>query len=132
MLTGTLSFLVFGYLLTVLIEVPILCVGFGRKYPVLETVVNGLLLTAVTYPVVVMVLPAIFLAAGSQNRLLYLVIAETFAPLAEVLFFRYLTSRPLLRRPDREAIIIVTANLASFLIGEAGLSRWLSTAVANL
>lgn len=131
MLMGTLSFLVFGYLLTVLIEVPVLCVGFGRKYPVSETVVNGLLLTAFTYPVVVMVLPALFHAAGSSSRLLYLAIAETFAPVAEVLFFRYLTHRPAFQRPDRDAIVIVVANLASFVIGEAGLSRWLSTTLGN-
>jgi len=50
---------------------------------------------------------------------------------AEVLFFRYLTHRPIFRRPDWEAIVIVVANLASFLIGEAGLSRWLSNTLGN-
>ena len=131
MLMGTLGFLVLGYLLAVLIEVPILCMGFGRKYPISETIINGLLLTAVTYPVVIMVLPSLFQAAGSHNRLLYLAIAETFAPVAEVFFFRYLTNRPVIGKPDWEAIVIVAANVASFLIGEAGLSRWLSTAVGN-
>ncbi len=131
MLIGTLGFLVFGYLLTVLIEIPILVVGFGRKYPTSETFVNGILLTGVTYPVVVMVLPGLFRATGSDSRLMYLAIAETFAPVAEVLFFRYLTDTRLWRRLDRDAVVIVVANLVSFLMGEAGLSRWLSTMVGN-
>ncbi|MFO0974914.1 MAG: hypothetical protein U0996_00880 [Planctomycetaceae bacterium] len=131
MLMGTLGFLVFGYLLTVLIEIPILVAGFRGKYPTSETIVIGLLLTGVTYPVVVMVLPGMFQAAGSDSRLVYLLIAETFAPVGEVLFFRYLTDKPLWRSLDRDALVIVAANLASFLMGEAGLSRWLSTMVGN-
>ena len=124
--------LIFGYCLTVLIEIPILIVGLPRKYTISETIINGLLLTAITYPVVVMVLPAIFTGMGIENRVLFLAVAESFAPITEVLFFRYLMDRPLAERFDREAAVIVIANLASFLLGEAGLSQWISSTVENL
>ena len=130
---GTLwLLLVFGYCLTVLIEIPILIVGLSRKYGVTETIVNGLLLTAITYPVVVMVLPAIFTGMGIENRTLFLAIAESFAPVTEVLFFRYLIDQPLTGRLDRDGAVIVIANLTSFLLGEAGLSQWLSATVESL
>ena len=130
---GTLwLLLIFGYCLTVLIEIPILIVGLPRKYSISETIVNGLLLTAITYPVVVMVLPAVFTGMGIENRMLFLAVAESFAPITEVLFFRYLMDQPLAARFDREAAVIVMANLASFLLGEAGLSQWLWATVENL
>ncbi len=124
--------LILGYLLTVLIEIPILIVGLPRKYPITETIVNGLLLTAITYPVVIMVLPAIFTGMGIENRLLFLAVAESFAPITEVLFFRYLIGRPLAGQLDREAAVIVVANLMSFLLGEAGLSQWIWITAKNL
>ena len=130
---GTLwLLLIFGYLVTVLIEIPILLVGLPRKYAISEKIVNGLLLTAITYPVVVMVLPAIFTGMGIESRVLFLAVAESFAPITEVLFFRYLTDRPLAARIDRDAVVIVIANLTSFLLGEAGLSQWIGFTVENL
>jgi hypothetical protein len=67
-----------------------------------------------------------------ESRALYLAVAESFAPITEVLFFRYLTDRPLAGRLDRDAAVIVIANLTSFLLGEAGLSQWIGTTVKNL
>lgn len=124
--------LIFGYLLTILIELPVLLFGLTSRYSSSETIVNGLLLTAFTYPVVVMVLPAILTGMGINSRAIYLAVAETYAPVAEVLLFRYLNSQPLTARPDRDAAAIVIANLASFLLGEAGLSRWLSATVQGI
>lgn len=120
-----------GYLLTVSIEIPILLTGMARKHGVKETIINGLFLTAFTYPVVVMVLPAAFSVMEINNRWLYLAVAESFAPIAEVLFFRFLIGKPLTSSIDRDAIIVVIANLASFLLGEAGLSRWLTETIAR-
>ena len=127
---GTLwLLLICGYLLTILIEIPILILGLPRKFAVKDTIVNGLLLTAITYPVVVLVLPAIFTGMGIENRVLFLAVAESFAPITEVLFFRYLIDQPLAARLDREAAVIVVANLTSFLLGEAGLSEQLTRLV---
>lgn len=127
---GTLwLLLIFGYLLTILIEIPILILGLPTKFAVKDTIVNGLLLTAITYPVVVLVLPAIFTEMGIENRVLFLAVAESFAPITEVLFFRYLIDQPLAARLDREAAVIVVANLTSFLLGEAGLSEQLTRLV---
>ncbi len=125
-------FLILGYLLTVTIEIPILLAGMAKKHGVRDTIFNGLLLTALTYPVVVMVLPALFSAVQIDNRMMYLAAAETFAPVAEVLFFRFLVNKPIASRLDRDAIVIVIANLASFLLGEAGLSRWVAELAAKL
>ena len=127
---GTLwLLLICGYLVTTLIEIPILILGLPRKFAVKDTIVNGLLLTAITYPVVVLVLPAIFTEMGIENRVLFLAVAESFAPITEVLFFRYLIDQPLAARLDREAAVIVVANLTSFLLGEAGLSEQLTRLV---
>jgi len=127
---GTLwLLLICGYLLTTLIEIPILILGLPTKFAVKDTIVNGLLLTAITYPVVVLVLPAIFTGMGIENRVLFLAVAESFAPITEVLFFRYLIDQPLAARLDREAAVIVVANLTSFLLGEAGLSEQLTRLV---
>lgn len=130
---GTLwLLLIFGYSLTILIEIPILVAGLSRKHGASETIFNGLLLTALTYPVVVMVLPAIFTGMGVNNRIIFLAVAESFAPIAEVLFFRHLINQPLAAPPDRDAAVIVAANLTSFLLGEAGLSQWLAITVESL
>lgn len=117
--------LVAGYCLTILIEIPILCLGLSAKYSLRERVVSGVWLTAFTYPCVVLVFPAVLSLAGINSHSVYLLIAETYAPLAEILLFRYLQRQPVWRRPDRDAAVILLANLCSFLAGEAGLSKWL-------
>ena len=111
-------FLPFGYLLTILIETPILLLGLASKLSFRQRLLCGVWLTACTYPVVVLVLPTIFYG---QPRTLYLAVAETFAPLAEcVLFWLAFRGRNLLGTGDwvRSFVVIIIANLASFGFGE--------------
>src|SRR5512132_3387382 len=77
-------FLPLGYLLTILIETPILCLGLSRRHPLKRKLFAGVWLTACTYPIVTLVLPLLF---SPDSRALYLVFAETFAPVAECLLF---------------------------------------------
>ncbi|MBP6003382.1 MAG: hypothetical protein KA746_08125 [Pyrinomonadaceae bacterium] len=112
------AFLPFGYLLTILIETPVLLFGLSPKLTVRQKLLCGIWLTACTYPIVVLVLPAIFF---DQSRELYLLVAEVFAPVAEcVLFWVAFRGKGLLETGDwiRCMIAIVIANLASFGIGE--------------
>jgi hypothetical protein len=111
-------FLPVGYLVTILIETPVLLAGLPKKISLKQKLALGAWLTACTYPIVILVLPAIFL---DYSRDLYLFVAETFAPLGECLFF-WLAYRGknLLETRDwmRSFAAIVLANLASFGIGE--------------
>jgi hypothetical protein len=78
----------------------------------------GVWLTACTYPIVVLVLPLIL---ARFSRPTYLVIAETFAPLAECVLFwsAYGKTEELGRRSMwQDFATIVIANLASFIGGE--------------
>ena len=105
-------FLPIGYLVTIAIEVPILFFWLSAHHSKLRRVVAGVWLTACTYPIVTLVLP-LLLVNGS--RAFYLLVAETFAPLAECLLFWLAFGRET-RWRDFGAIVI--ANLASFLVGE--------------
>jgi hypothetical protein len=107
-----------GYLFTILIETPILVLGLSPRHSLKRKLFAGAWLTACTYPIVTLVLPLIF---AEHSRTLYLLVAETFAPVAECALFwlafgerEYLGQRSMWR--DFGAIII--ANLASFGIGE--------------
>ena len=111
-------FLPLGYLLTILIETPILIVGLSRRHPLKRKVLTGVWLTACTYPIVVLVLPVLF---AQQSRTFYLLVAETFAPLAEcILFWLAFGVREEARKSSmwRDFIAIILANLASFGVGE--------------
>ena len=111
-------FLPFGYLVTVLIETPFLLVGLPRPLTFRQKLLCGLWLTACTYPIVILVLPAIFL---DNSRALYLVVAETFAPVAECALFWFVYRRNELLSTGawvQAFAAIVIANLASFGIGE--------------
>lgn len=108
-----------GYALTVAIETTVLAIGLSRRHGWWTRIVAGFWLTACTYPVVWLVLPT-WLSPGEQ-RGLYLLVAETFAPAAECLIFwlafgdkQPYSSRALLR--DMTAIVL--ANLSSFAAGE--------------
>jgi len=111
-------FLPIGYLITILIEAPILFLGLPRCFPRWQRIVAGVWLTACTYPIVVLALP---LLMAEAPRAQYLLVAEVFAPLAECVLFR-------LAFGHREGIgalafrrsyaVIVVANLASFGLGE--------------
>jgi hypothetical protein len=117
-LTDLWKFLPIGYLFTILIETPILLVGLCRKVSIRQRLWLGVWLTACTYPIVILVLPAIFYG---RSRFIYLLVAETFAPVGECfLFWLAFRNRNLLGTRDwvRSLIVIVIANLASFGAGE--------------
>jgi uncharacterized membrane-anchored protein len=108
-----------GYMITIVIETLVLVVLLSRRHSMRVRVFAGVWLTLCTYPVVWLVLPPFFL---DDQRGLYLLVAETFAPLAEVCLFwlafsRRLPHEPVATWPD--ALAIVVANLCSFGLGEA-------------
>jgi hypothetical protein len=111
-------FLPLGYLLTILIETPILIVGLSARHPLRRRLVAGIWLTACTYPIVTLVLPLLF---GHSSRTTYLIIAETFAPVAECVLFWLAFGKESdagTRSMWRDFGAIVVANLASFAGGE--------------
>jgi hypothetical protein len=110
-------FLPLGYLFTILIETPILLIGLSRRHPIKRRIFAGVWLTACTYPIVVLVLPLMFVPG---SRAIYLIVAETFAPVAEcVLFWLAYKSEEVERRSMwRDFVAILIANLASFAAGE--------------
>jgi hypothetical protein len=111
-------FLPIGYLFTIAIETPVLLFGLSRKVTVRQRLWLGVWLTACTYPIVVLVLPAIFY---DTSRAAYLFVAETFAPVAEcALFWLAYRKSEILNSTDwiRCFLVIVIANLASFGAGE--------------
>ena len=111
-------FLPFGYLLTILIETPILVIGLSARHPIKRRILAGIWLTACTYPVVTLMLPLLF---NNSSRVTYLLVAETFAPVAEcALFWLAFGNQAELAKPSmwRDFAAIVIANLASFSAGE--------------
>jgi hypothetical protein len=113
------SFLPVGYLLTVLIELPIVLVGLSSRHSLRDRLLAGFWLTACTYPIVVLVLPLAL--RPHYSELTYLVVAETFAPLAECGLFWLAYINRLdhdARATGRDFAAIILANLASFSLGE--------------
>ena len=111
-------FLPLGYLLSILIETPVLLVGLSGRHTFKRRLWAGVWLTACTYPIVVLVLPMLF---ANQSRAIYLLVAETFAPVAEcVLFWLAFGNNEEVGRSSmwRDFGAIVVANLASFAGGE--------------
>ena len=105
-------FLPIGYLLTISIETPILFIGFSAHHSKRRRILAGLWLTACTYPIVTLVLPLLLI---DHSRAFYLLIAETFAPVAECVLFRLAFGK---EAKWRDFAVIVIANIASFLVGE--------------
>ncbi len=101
-----LQFLPLGYLVSVMLETPVLLIGLSSIHSFGTKVFAGVWLTACTYPIVVLTLPPV---AGG----FYVPVAETFAPAAECVLFATLVGTWRLR--DMAAII--AANLASWLVG---------------
>jgi hypothetical protein len=111
-------FLPLGYLLTALIETPILVAGLSRRHSFKRRILAGVWLTACTYPIVVLVLPMLF---ARQSRALYLLVAEAFAPVAKcILFWLAFGEREQTGTSSmwRDFIAIIPANVASFGVGE--------------
>ena len=110
-------FLPFGFVLTVLIETPVLLLLLA-KLTLKQRLWNGVWLTACTYPIVVLVLPALM---AEYSRGVYLLIAETFAPIAECwVFWLAMQGKHEFKRRDWmiSFTAIGVANLASFIVGE--------------
>ena len=111
-------FLPLGYLFTIAIETPILYFALSRRHPPRHRIIAGLWLTACTYPIVTLVLP---LLLADYSRATYLLVAETFAPVAECILFwlAFGSANELGKRSMwRDFAAIVVANLASFILGE--------------
>lgn len=111
-------FLPIGYLLTILIETPILVVGLSARHRLRRRLIAGVWLTACTYPIVTLVLPLLLV---HSSRATFLVVAETFAPVAEcILFWLAFGQDTEVGTPSmwRDFSAIVVANLASFTAGE--------------
>src|SRR5262249_539873 len=106
-----------GYALSVLVETPVLLVGLSPHHSIRRRLFAGFWLTACTYPIVMLVLPQLI----PEPRWLYLLVAETFAPVAECLLFGV----AFIPRQEwgrwsmvRDFLAITVANLASFGAGE--------------
>jgi hypothetical protein len=127
-----LRLMLVGYCLTVAVELAVLLVLLSRRHSLRVRVFAGVWLTACTYPVVWLVLPPLF---DGQPRWLYLLVAETFAPVAECAIFWFAFVRPLppvevvdeeeineltfdRRATVRDFVAITLANLCSFGVGE--------------
>ena len=116
--TDLWRFFPLGYLLSILIETPVLLIGLSKRHPIKRRLFAGIWLTACTYPIVVLVLP---LALASVSRAKYLVVAETFAPVAEcILFWLAFGREEEVGKASmwRDFGAITIANLGSFLGGE--------------
>jgi hypothetical protein len=108
-----------GYVLTVLIETPVLIFGLSKRHTMRDRLFAGLWLTACSYPVVALVIP--YFVNPFSNRFLYLLLAETFAPISEcILFWLAFGDRAELGRRSmyRDLGVVVLANLCSFGFGE--------------
>jgi len=111
-------FLPIGYLFSILIETPVLLLGLSNRHSLKRKLFAGVWLTACTYPIVTLVLPLLF---TNTSRATYLIVAETFAPVAECgLFWLAFGKDEEEGNPSmwRDFAAIIVANLASFLGGE--------------
>src|SRR5579862_6062606 len=113
------QFLLSGYLFTITIETPVLLFGLSERHSVGVRVFAGIWLTACTYPIVVLVMP--LLIDSVDHRSLYLLIAETFAPVAEcALFWAVFGKREEVWKFSmwQDLAVVTLANFASFEFGE--------------
>jgi hypothetical protein len=111
-----LLLMLYAYLLTIAVETTVLLVGLSRRHSIRTRLFAGVWLTTCTYPVVWLVLPPLI-----EDRVWYLLVAETFAPAAECLLFWVAFVRPLpsdRKNTVRDMTVITVANLCSFGLGE--------------
>jgi len=119
------TFLPLGYFVSICIETPILLIGLSARHSVGRRLFAGVWLTACTYPVVVLVLYPLLIPQGTmpttQQLVIYLIVAESFAPVAEcALFWAAFGTKEEAWKWSmwRDLITIALANFASFGIGE--------------
>jgi hypothetical protein len=74
-----------AYLFTIAIETPVLLVGLSQRHSIARRLFCGVWLTACTYPFVWLVFPQFF--NMQTQRVPYLIVAETFAPVGECAVF---------------------------------------------
>lgn len=110
-------FLPIGYLFTIAIETPILCVGLSNQHPLTRRSGAGIWLTACTYPIVVLVIPQFI--SMQEHYAAYLLVAEIVAHFGECALF-FVAFQPL-KHPVRDMVAVFGANLVSCL---AGLLLW--------
>jgi hypothetical protein len=125
------SFIVFalitGYTLGVILETPVLMAGLSACHSFKSRLKAGFLLTACTYPFVIVVMPR--LINPELHNTLYLAVTETLVPIAECAVFWFVFHRRLQPNPSGTAVfsravvvrdfaVIVAANLFSFAVGE--------------
>lgn len=106
-----------GYLLTIVLETPVLLFGLSARHSWQRRLFAGAWLTACTYPIVGILLP--LTVWQWWGHVAYLVIAETFAPAAECAIFLLAYPRNA-EAPNtmlRDCATIVVANLVSFIVG---------------
>ncbi|MEZ6129057.1 MAG: hypothetical protein R3C59_10260 [Planctomycetaceae bacterium] len=125
-LVELLQFLLLGFAATVTVEIPFLFFGLSARHSAADKIVVGLLLTAFSYPIVILVIPGLLTIARIQSRLAYIIIAESYAAIVEIAFLRYLVRTRIAARPDRDAVAVLFANLCSFGIGELFLTGKIS------
>src|SRR5438045_1688505 len=104
-----------AYLITIAIETPILLLGLSPRHSIGRRLFCGVWLTACTYPFVWIVFPQFF--DLETQRIPYLIVAETFAPVGECLvFWLAFGERSEWGRASmwRDFAVITLANLASF------------------
>jgi hypothetical protein len=105
-----------GYLLTIAVEIPVLCWLLSKEHSLRRRVFAGLWLTACSYPFVIFVFPTWF---DENQYLQYVITSELLAPVSECILFwlAYLRRSPAERSVRRDLMSIIAANLCSFLTG---------------
>jgi|SRR5947209_3914511 len=128
--TSYLLLMLVGYVFSISIETPILVACVSRRHPMRHRLFAGVWLTACTYPVLWLALPA--LIDPAEHRAQYLAVGETFVAVAECFLFWLAFGRtePRSRTATIQDMAAVTvANLLSFGLGEllnlAGGWNWL-------
>jgi len=104
-----------GYLLTVVIETTVMVALLSRRHPMRVRLFAGVWLTACTYPVVWLVLPGMF-----DDRASYLLVAETFAPVAECAIFWF----AFIRRPAKQPVEIIADEWSVVPLPPQPVKRW--------
>lgn len=125
------SFIIFalitGYTLGVMLETPVLLAGLSACHSFKTKLKAGFLLTACTYPFVVIVMPR--LINPDLHNTMYLAVTETLVPIAECAIFWFVFHRGMQVNSNgsvavsrnvmiRDFAVITAANLFSFGIGE--------------
>lgn len=119
--------LIIGYTLGVILETPVLLAGLSNCHTFKSKLKAGFLLTACTYPFVIIVMPR--LINPDLHNTLYLAVTETLVPIAECAIFWWLFHRRMQASPNgtamlsrevvtRDFAVIIAANLFSFGVGE--------------